>query len=226
MVAAQNPFAWLWHMKQEEYTIGTMVAYDDAALESQIRNLSCLDPEKAVEPVNAKISEYVSRQGYSIEPEQEGTAVEAEKLTQQAQNALLKTIEEPPAYGIIILLTTNADTFLQTILSRCVRLDFRPLRDTLVTQYLQEKYDLTDYERRFATAFAQGKIGRAVTIATSKEFAQLKEEVMHVIRYAKEMTTAEIMAEVKNIANYKLTIDDYLDLMAMWYRDVLVFKST
>lgn len=137
---------------------------------------------------------------------------EAEKLTQQAQNALLKTIEEPPAYGIIILLTTNADTFLQTILSRCVRLDFRPLRDTLVTQYLQEKYDLTDYECRFATAFAQGKIGRAVTIATSKEFAQLKEEVMHVIRYAKEMTTAEIMAEVKNIANYKLTIDDYLDL--------------
>ena len=88
MVAAQNPFAWLWHMKQEEYTIETMVAYDDAALESQIRNLSCLDPEKAVEPVNAKISEYVSRQGYSIEPEQEGTAVEAEKLTQAVTGAI------------------------------------------------------------------------------------------------------------------------------------------
>ena len=88
MVAAQNPFAWLWHMKQEEYTIGTMVAYDDAALESQIRNLSCLDPGKVVEPVNAKISEYVSGQGYSIEPEQEGTAVEAEKLTQAVTGAI------------------------------------------------------------------------------------------------------------------------------------------
>lgn len=88
MVATQNPFAWLWHMKQEEYTIGTMVAYDDAALESQIRNLSCLDPEKAVEPVNAKISEYVSGQGYSIEPEQEGTAVEAGKLTQAVTGAI------------------------------------------------------------------------------------------------------------------------------------------
>lgn len=151
---------------------------------------------------------------------------EAEKLTVQAQNALLKTIEEPPAYGIVILLTTNADIFLQTILSRCVRLDFRPLDESLVTEYLRKNYDLSDYECRFASAFAQGKIGRAVTIATSKEFAQLKEEVLHVIRYAKEMTTAEIMAEVKNIANYKLTIDDYLDLMAMWYRDVLVFKST
>ena len=88
MVAAQNPFAWLGHVKQEEYTIGTMVAYDDAALESQIRNLSCLDPGQVVEPVNAKISEYVSGQGYSIEPEQEGTAVEAEKLTQAVTGAI------------------------------------------------------------------------------------------------------------------------------------------
>ena len=47
---------------------------------------------------------------------------ESEKMTVQAQNALLKTIEEPPEYAIIILLTTNADTFLQTILSRCVML--------------------------------------------------------------------------------------------------------
>lgn len=151
---------------------------------------------------------------------------EAEKLTVQAQNALLKTIEEPPAYGIVILLTTNADIFLQTILSRCVRLDFKPVSDELVRKYLKDHYEVTDYEVRFAIAFAQGNIGRAVTIVTSREFAQLKEEVMHVIRYAKEMTVSEIMAEVKNIANYKLTIDDYLDLMAMWYRDVLVFKST
>ncbi len=151
---------------------------------------------------------------------------EAEKLTVQAQNAILKTIEEPPAYGIIILISTNADIFLQTILSRCVRLDFKPVENTVVAQYLRDHFTLSDYEIRFATAFAQGRIGRAATIASSKEFAQLKEEVMHVIRYATEMTTAEIMAEVKNIANYKLTIEDYLDLMAMWYRDVLVFKST
>lgn len=151
---------------------------------------------------------------------------EAEKLTVQAQNALLKTIEEPPVYGIILLLTTNADLFLQTILSRCVKLDFRPVKDELVTKYLKEHYQVTDYEAKFAVAFAQGKIGRAITIVTSDEFAQLKNEVMHVIKYAKEMSTAEIMAEVKNITHYKLTIDDYLDLLAMWFRDVLMFKST
>ena len=151
---------------------------------------------------------------------------EAEKLTVQAQNALLKTIEEPPAYGIVIMLTTNADIFLQTILSRCVRLDFKPVEDELVVKYIKDNYDVTDYETKFAAAFAQGNIGRAVTIVTSGDFAKLKDEVLHVVRYAQEMTVSEIMAEVKNIANYKLTIDDYLDLMAMWYRDVLVFKST
>ena len=151
---------------------------------------------------------------------------EAEKLTVQAQNALLKTIEEPPAYGIVIMLTTNADIFLQTILSRCVRLDFKPVADELVVKYIKDNYNVTDYETKFAAAFAQGNIGRAVTIVTSGDFAKLKDEVLHVVRYAQEMTVSEIMAEVKNIANYKLTIDDYLDLMAMWYRDVLVFKST
>ena len=54
---------------------------------------------------------------------------EAEKMTVQAQNALLKTIEEPPAYAVILLLTTNAEAFLPTILSRCVQLKLKPLKD-------------------------------------------------------------------------------------------------
>ncbi|MDO5383123.1 MAG: DNA polymerase III subunit delta' C-terminal domain-containing protein [Eubacteriales bacterium] len=151
---------------------------------------------------------------------------EAEKLTVQAQNALLKTIEEPPAYGIVIMLTTNAEIFLQTILSRCVLLDLKPLKDSVVSDYLKKHYDIADYQCKFASNFAQGRIGRAKTIVESNEFAQLKLDVMHVIKNAKEMTSQEIMAVVKAVANYKLTIDDYLDLMAMWFRDVLMFKST
>lgn len=151
---------------------------------------------------------------------------EAEKLTVAAQNALLKTIEEPPAYGIVIFLTTNADIFLQTILSRCVMLDLRPVSNSIVEQYLKDHYDVSDYERRFATHFAQGKIGRAKTIIESTEFAHLKQEVMSVIRNAKDMTAGDIIAVVNEVKNYKLTIDDYLDLLAMWFRDVLLFKST
>lgn len=151
---------------------------------------------------------------------------EAEKLTVQAQNTLLKTIEEPPEYGIIILLTTNADIFLQTVLSRCVRIDFKPISDDLVEQFIKEHYTIGNYEVQFATAFAQGNIGRAIAVIDSQDFKELKKSVLNVVRYAKEMSTTQILAEVKNIMNYKNNIDDYLDLIAMWYRDVLLFKST
>ena len=60
---------------------------------------------------------------------------EAEKLNVQAQNALLKTIEEPPAYAVIMLLTTNAESFLPTILSRCVTLHCKPVKDSMVPNF-------------------------------------------------------------------------------------------
>lgn len=88
MVAAQKPLSWILHMKQEEYTIETMVAYDDAALKNQIQGLSCLDETNMVEPVNAQISDYVEGQGYSIVPEHEGTVVEEDKLTQAIIDAI------------------------------------------------------------------------------------------------------------------------------------------
>ncbi len=71
---------------------------------------------------------------------------EAEKLTVQAQNALLKTIEEPPEYSVIIFLTNNADIFLQTILSRCIVFNLKPLRDDVITDYLIKTYKIADYE--------------------------------------------------------------------------------
>ena len=66
---------------------------------------------------------------------------DAEKMNVQAQNALLKTIEEPPAYAVILFLTTNASSFLPTILSRCVVLNIKPVPDQEVRKYLMEHVD-------------------------------------------------------------------------------------
>ena len=151
---------------------------------------------------------------------------DADRLTVQAQNAILKTIEEPPHYGIVILLAKNPGVFLQTISSRCVHIELKPLNDDVVIKYLKDNYDVGDAECKFASRFAGGRIGRAVTMVQSTEFAQLREDVMKVVRNAKDMNTTDILSLVKNVANYKLSIDDYLDLLAMWYRDVLMFKST
>ncbi|MGN0480414.1 MAG: ATP-binding protein [Lachnospiraceae bacterium] len=151
---------------------------------------------------------------------------EAEKMNIQAQNAILKTIEEPPAYGIIILLTTNADLFLPTILSRCIRLDVKPVNTGLVEKYLEQNCKVSTYKAHFAANFAQGNIGKAEKIATSPDFEQLKDTMLHLVKYIDDMTFSEMMAGVKAVNEYKLSIEDFLDMMALWFRDVLIFKST
>ena len=151
---------------------------------------------------------------------------EAEKMTVQAQNALLKTIEEPPAYGVIMLLTTNADAFLPTILSRCVTLKLRPVKNEIIKPYLMEKYHIPDYQAEVCTAFARGNVGKAERLARSDQFTELKSHLIHLLRHLRDMEIYELTEAVRSASEYKTEINDYLDLMALWFRDVLLFKAT
>lgn len=151
---------------------------------------------------------------------------EAEKMTQQAQNAILKTIEEPPEYGIIILLTSNAELFLPTILSRCIRLDLKPVKKAEVEKYLKDNSGASSYKAAFAAEFSQGNIGRAEQIVSSGEFEELKDMMLHIMKYIDEMTFSELMSAVKAVSDHKLSVEDFFDMLAVWFRDVLIFKST
>ena len=149
---------------------------------------------------------------------------EGEKMTVQAQNALLKTLEEPPAYGMI--LTANAGALLPTIQSRCVKLEMKPVRDDIVRRYLMEELKVPDYKANVCVAFARGNIGRAKLLASSEDFDRVKEEAVTLLKYIHELETAEIVAAIKKINEFKLDVTDYLDLISIWYRDVLLFKAT
>ena len=95
---------------------------------------------------------------------------EAEKMNQQAQNALLKTIEEPPAYAVILLLTINAESFLPTILSRCVTLNLKAVPDEKIKKFLMAHYQIPDYQADVCVAFAQGNVGKAIQLAATDDF--------------------------------------------------------
>lgn len=151
---------------------------------------------------------------------------EADLMTVQAQNAILKTIEEPPEYAVILLLTENADSLLPTIRSRCVMLKLRNIKDKLVKKYLIEQLHIPDYQAELCAAFAQGNIGRATMLATSESFNEIKEEAIQLMKYIDEMELYEIVSAIKSISKYKLQIEDYLDIMMIWYRDVLLYKAT
>ena len=151
---------------------------------------------------------------------------EGEKMTAQAQNALLKTLEEPPAYAVILIPTTNVDALLPTILSRCVVLNMKPVRDDLVKKYLMEELQIPDYKANVCVAFARGNLGKARQLASSEEFDHIKEEAVSMLKYVQDMEINEMLAAVKKIQEYKFDVEDYLDILAIWYRDVLLFKAT
>ena len=151
---------------------------------------------------------------------------QADMMTPQAQNALLKTIEEPPEYAVILLLTENAEVLLPTIRSRCVMLKLRNIKDQLVKKYLMEQMEIPDYKADICVAFAQGNMGKAIALATSEHFNEVKEEAVHLLRNIDDMQTEELMGAVKKCTEFKMDITDYLDVIAIWYRDVLIYKAT
>lgn len=150
----------------------------------------------------------------------------AELMSVQAQNALLKTIEEPPEYVVFLLLTENAEALLPTINSRCVMLKLRNIKDKLIRRYLMEVLKIPDYKADVCTAFAQGNVGRAIMLANSEHFNEIKDEAVQLLKYIHEMELSEVVAAVNNITSYKLEITDYLDIIMIWYRDVLLYKAT
>ncbi|MBR1691506.1 MAG: DNA polymerase III subunit delta [Lachnospiraceae bacterium] len=178
-----------------------------------------------VDDIRTKINNDIAIKPYSS-PYKVYIMNESEKMTVQAQNALLKTIEEPPAYAVILLLTTNLDTLLPTVLSRCVTLNMRPVRDDLVKSYLMNEIHVPEYKAEVCVAFARGNLGRAKALAASEEFDNIKREAVTLLKYIRDMEINEIVTAIKKINDYQFDINDYLDILEVWYRDVLLFKAT
>lgn len=149
---------------------------------------------------------------------------DAQMMNPQAQNALLKTLEEPPEYVIIMLLTNNMDKFLPTILSRCIVLNFKPVQPLQMMEYLVTQLGVDQDKARFCTDFAQGNLGKAVRLAISTDYNDIREDSIRLLRRIQDMEMDEVILAVKNMGKYKLDITDYIDIMTMWFRDILMVK--
>lgn len=151
---------------------------------------------------------------------------DAEKMNQQAQNALLKTLEEPPEYVTILLLTENAQALLDTIRSRCILLNLKSVSEAQIRKYLMEKAGVPDYQAKLCAAFAQGSVGKAVELASSEHFNEIRSNAITLVRRAKQLDVAELTQMAKSMEEYKISITDFLDILAVYYRDVLYFKAS
>lgn len=178
-----------------------------------------------VEDIRTQINADIAVKPYSS-PHKIYIMNEGEQMTVQAQNALLKTLEEPPEYAVILILTAQVEALLPTILSRCVVLNMKPVPDMLVKKYLMEDLGVPDYKANICVAFARGNIGKAKLLASSEEFEKVKDEAITLVKYINDMEINEIVKAIKKISEYKFDVNDYLDILSVWYRDVLLFKAT
>ncbi len=150
---------------------------------------------------------------------------EAEKMNLAAQNSLLKTIEEPPEYAVIMLLTSNKGVFLPTILSRCMGLSVKPIRKSLMKAYLTDRYQLDENSVDFYTGFSMGNLGKAMEIISSEEFNHRRELTVNLLREIHEMPIYEIFESLKELKKSKEHYQEIFDMITIWYHDLLILKA-
>ncbi len=94
-------------------------------------------------------------------------------MNEQAQNAFLKVLEEPPGYAVFILLTENHQTLLQTIRSRCMLVHFAPVSTEKVREYLKKHYP-DETEPEFLAKYSGGVVGNAEKLIKREDFRELR----------------------------------------------------
>ena len=170
--------------------------------------------EQILETVDLKPYHY-AKKIYIIE--------KADTMNVQAQNAILKTLEEPPAHAVFLLLAERAEAFLPTILSRVVAMKIRPLSEGMVAEYLMQN-GLSEEESHILAAYAQGRIGQALELKEDEAFREMRQDILGKLEALPSMPEGEAYLMAKELEAYKNDLR-FLDIMELWYRDLLAAKS-
>lgn len=149
---------------------------------------------------------------------------EAQKMTVEAQNALLKTLEEPPKYAIIILITNNKESLLDTIKSRCEIIKFTPIPLVEVADYLTQTG--VDKNRASLLAnFSRGSMQKAIELSESEDFHIMRDDVQKYVETFLTGSMLDIMDIQSSIEKYKDNITNVLDLLVNYFRDIMMVKE-
>lgn len=133
---------------------------------------------------------------------------DAELMNEQAQNKLLKTLEEPPQYAIIILIVSNKDKVIKTIKSRCTMLHFSPLDEDMITSYFKDK--VIDKE---IISYARGSIGKVYSLLKNNYIGK----VSRIIELLKNKDLLNLNEGLEIFKNNIEDINDMLEYLSFYY---------
>jgi len=137
-------------------------------------------------------------------------------MTKEAQNCLLKTLEEPPEYATIILIASNENKLLNTIRSRCIKINFNKIDNELILKYIKE--NIADDITPNMLLFCDGSIGKALKIKEDKDNYLKIEELINNISandLVHVLNNAEVLYKTKDMI-YDLL--EYINILLMQSR--------
>lgn len=149
-----------------------------------------------------------------------------ETANQSAANAFLKTLEEPPGHTVLILTATTAETLLPTITSRCRTIGLRPLPTRLIETSLVERWDVEPQLARTLAHLADGRIGRAVSLAQAPSLLEERQEQLELLHETFEHSRVKRFATAERLAQAAEELPDVLRLWLGFWRDLILVVTS
>jgi DNA polymerase-3 subunit delta' len=150
---------------------------------------------------------------------------DGETMNQHAQNAFLKTLEEPPEHAVIMILANNLPGLFPTIISRCQQIRVPSLSTNEVAQIIESKTQMPRDEALVYGKLSQGIPGIGLKLAKSDQYRKLREESLSILNKLANSTLVEAMGYIDFFLDNRDNIAEILDIMELWMRDVLVVKQ-
>lgn len=141
------------------------------------------------------------------------------------QNAILKTLEEPPNYVNLILISSKPNNLLSTILSRVQNIKFYPIKPNRVMEYLLKRYNLNEEKARFITELTKGGIGKSKELIEKEDFFEIRDWIIKTIVSLSNGDKSKVYSSMEFFEKYKDSIDDILDIIIYWFRDLIIYKE-
>lgn len=175
-----------------------------------VEPIRALNDDVAIRPFYAQKKVYIINEG--------------DILTPEAQNAFLKTLEEPPEYAVFIIVTENSDILLQTVLSRASLIHFPPVSDSLVEDYIRAKYPEQSERIPLIAKYCEGIPGAADDIIADDSFEALRE--LSLDKLPSLLSPNKIYAYTiqKFLDENKDSAEKILDFWISYLRDVVVIQ--
>jgi len=149
----------------------------------------------------------------------------AHSMTLSAQNRILKVLEEPPHYAVIIFITDQLAGMLPTIKSRCQSVSFQRLSKENISRYLVKNHEVSEIDALMYATFADGSIQRASHSIADEAFVELRSGVIQFTECLIQKKTAKAFDWASEMEGQKEKLETVFDLMKLWFRDIMLLKN-